>query len=638
MADTDSEDEQLKAAIALSLSEQQQTAASAASTPAPPPVGLAGLDRKAMEAARLARTASKRPRSVSPPPLRDTRKAPKIMQKSVDLPSGARLNMLSSAIQQDQQARKPAAARAAMDHVKAPLPTSAHRSSNSTSSNGAGSLLYPRGVIKKTWAFGHERNSNDIKIEEVLEPLSVRTAVLSAFQWDVQWVLSKLKTPLNGGTTKCIFVMQAKEQEDRDRWREDASDMRHFLRLCFPNMNGLINCMHSKLMLLFHAHKLRIAIPTANLLNFDWGETGQMENSVFMIDLPRLPDDPKAKATEFTSFQKELIFFLEKQGLDQDVRDGVSKFDFSATEHMAFVHTVGGVHYRDQAARTGLLGLSRAVRELGLVTTSDLEIDFAASSIGALNDKQLQDFHSAARGVDLVAQAREARSQAGAAFFKKKTKAQTSDSTTNIRDKIRIYFPTEETVRSSTAGAAGTICLQRTYFERPTFPRACFRDYKSRRAGLLSHNKILCARGPSVLKTKPNAESSSKENDGSTGDESQPKGQAWVYVGSSNMSQSAWGQLPAERTENKITCRNWECGVILPISQSSSNSDARKEAVKLRDSNGDSETESEDEEGSKPDQAALVSLEAFNNVLELPFRVPGDPYGDREPWYFTEQQ
>ena len=50
------------------------------------------------------------------------------------------------------------------------------------------------------------------------------------------------------------------------------------LRLCFPPMDGQINCMHSKLMLLFHRDYLRIVVPTANLTTFDWGENGLMEN------------------------------------------------------------------------------------------------------------------------------------------------------------------------------------------------------------------------------------------------------------------------------------------------------------------------------------------------------------------------
>ena len=51
------------------------------------------------------------------------------------------------------------------------------------------------------------------------------------------------------------------------------------LRLCFPPMDGQVNCMHSKLMLLFHPHYVRLVVPTANLVPFDWGEQGGcMEN------------------------------------------------------------------------------------------------------------------------------------------------------------------------------------------------------------------------------------------------------------------------------------------------------------------------------------------------------------------------
>lgn len=36
--------------------------------------------------------------------------------------------------------------------------------------------------------------------------------------------------------------------------------------------------MHSKLMLLSHPNYLRIVVPSANLVPFDWGEGGIMEN------------------------------------------------------------------------------------------------------------------------------------------------------------------------------------------------------------------------------------------------------------------------------------------------------------------------------------------------------------------------
>ncbi len=64
---------------------------------------------------------------------------------------------------------------------------------------------YPTGVIKKTWAFGHDR-CNDIKIEEVLQKKDLTVAVLSSFQWHMEWLFSKFNVD-----TKLVFVMQAKD-------------------------------------------------------------------------------------------------------------------------------------------------------------------------------------------------------------------------------------------------------------------------------------------------------------------------------------------------------------------------------------------------------------------------------------------
>lgn len=65
-------------------------------------------------------------------------------------------------------------------------------------------IQYPHGVVKQTWAFGFPR-SGDIKIEEVLQKDDLGLAVLSSFQWDQEWILSKL----NMKKTKLILVAQA---------------------------------------------------------------------------------------------------------------------------------------------------------------------------------------------------------------------------------------------------------------------------------------------------------------------------------------------------------------------------------------------------------------------------------------------
>jgi hypothetical protein len=545
---------------------------------------------------RQQQLSKKRERSISPPPTkRDTNKAPRLDSTTVALPSGAKITSFSSTVSNDQQTRKSETARIANDRLHS-FPATAVADHNAgidkptpsqTPRVNPGGLLYPKGVVKKTWAFGHERNGKDIKLEEVLESQTLKTAVISAFQWDMEWFFRKL----NVQQTKCIFVMQAKEQSLKDEMLEQTKDMQKFLRLCFPSMEGLINCMHSKLMLLFHPEKLRIAIPTANLLEFDWGESGVMENSVWLIDLPRLPNP--ITADDLTGFGKELMFFVEKQGVPQDAREGILNFDFSATKDIAFVHTVGGMLYEDEAERTGLPGLSQAVRRLDLVTSEqDLDIDFAASSMGSLKDEFLKNVHAAASGVNMIERAEAANSKANSTFFQAKTPTANNHS---VRDRIRLYFPTHETVTSSTAGGAGTICLSRKWFEDMSFPRRCFRDYISTRPGMLSHNKILYARG--LQRTEA---------------ESDVKKIAWAYVGSANMSESAWGKLIYDRKEKKwkVNCKNWECGVLLPVST---------EGAK---------TETED---------GIVDMDVFKDVVEPPFMYPGLEYEDREPWYFMEK-
>lgn len=62
------------------------------------------------------------------------------------------------------------------------------------------------------------------------------------------------------------------------------------LRLCFPPMDGQVNCMHSKLMLLFHSKYLRIVVPTANLIPYDWGEGGGVMENVCKLNTLLLPD------------------------------------------------------------------------------------------------------------------------------------------------------------------------------------------------------------------------------------------------------------------------------------------------------------------------------------------------------------
>lgn len=221
-----------------------------------------------------------------------------------------------------------------------------------------------------------------------------------------------------------------------------------------------------------------------------------MENMVFLIDLPRLPENRRTKLEEMTFFGTELIYFLEAMGLQQSIIDSIYNFDFTATKDLAFVHNIGGAHSRESWKRTGYCGLGRAVKKLGLATDKDLHIDFVTSSVGSLNDDFLAMLYLAARGDDGLMEYNWRNPPNGS---KKEKAAQENVQTQDgfrqrlrsyLRQEFHVYYPTHDTVKSSTARSAGTICFQSKWYNLPTFPKEILRDCKSVRLGILMHNKV----------------------------------------------------------------------------------------------------------------------------------------------------
>ena len=199
-------------------------------------IGFLGLDRKQMEQERLGR--KRKAQSISPPPARKIARG-KLSSAPTLAKETTRTTLQNTTISHGSLGAK----------VEGPS--------------------FPLGTVKKTWAFGHERKADDIKLEEVLQKDTLNLAVLGSFQWDIDWLLAKIGTQ----STHITLVMQAKDQATQQQYRRETAAM-PYLRLCFPSMEGQISCMHSKLMLLSHPNHLRVAVPTANLVPYDWGETG----------------------------------------------------------------------------------------------------------------------------------------------------------------------------------------------------------------------------------------------------------------------------------------------------------------------------------------------------------------------------
>lgn len=104
---------------------------------------------------------------------------------------------------------------------------------------------------------------------------------------------------------------------------------------------------------------------------------------------------------------------------------------------------------------------------------------------------------------------------------------------------------------------------------------------------MLSHNKLLFARG--------------RHTDG--------RPFAWVYVGSANASEAAWGAQKVLKNGGlgKLVVRNWECGVLVPVPED------RFKGLGLG-------------EGEVP------GMGVFEGTVEVPFLCPGERYEGKMPW------
>ncbi|KAK4242628.1 hypothetical protein C8A03DRAFT_11236 [Achaetomium macrosporum] len=530
--------------------------------------GLAGLDRKKMEEERLARLGKRKAPQSEDDGLSGSRPLQRPRVAAGSSPPSSLLSASAAPGEEDKSGR---------------LRVGASTSSSTITASRSGGLPFPSGVVKKTWAYGQPRQGDDIKIEEVLQKHQLELAVLSSYQWDEEWLLSRVDL----ARTKLILIAFAVSEAQKEEMRNNVP--RDRIRFCFPPMQPM-GAMHSKLMLLKYEKYMRVVIPTGNLMSFDWGESGTMENMVFIIDIPKFTTAEEREAQRLTPFAEELLCFLRAQQLDEKLVNSLLNYDFAETSRYHFVHTIPGSHVSEDAwKRTGYCGLGRAVSALGLSTPDPIELDFVCASLGAVNYSLLLALYYACQGDSGL-------KEYGKRITGNKTKgASSAKDEAMLRDHMRVYFPSRDTVLQSKGGkdAAGTICCLSKWWQAATFPREVLRDCRSLRKGLLMHSKVIYVRHRQA-------------SPGSSG------AGGFAYVGSANLSESAWGRLVRDRTTGKpkLTCRNWFCGVLIPVQGNSSDA---------------------------------TDLSVFTGQVPVPMEWPSRPYasdgGSRSeitPWFYQE--
>lgn len=488
-----SEDDDLHRAIAMSLqsmptsspvgSKESTPGGSDCSKPELPAesttlgMGILGIDRKRQEEERLARLKRKRESTVSSPSVKQDLGCQNAIQAHPTDNTEASMAKTSDIHNQKE--------------------------TGNSSSTPTSHLQYPHGVVKKTWAFGFER-ANDIKLEEVLQPSHLDAAMISSFQWDWNWLLPKLDTQ----RTKFVFVIHAKDEETRKKSRTDFDGAPN-VRLCFPPIEGQIGCMHSKLMLLFYPTYLRVVIPTANLMPFDWGEPfqglqgGVMENTVFLIDLPRRVSETCEHENADVPFFQSLQYFLKAMKLQEDVLAKLLSYDFSKLAQHGFVHSIAGSHYGDSWRETGACGLGQFLHKMGLRTFDTIEIDFVTSSVGSLNDEFLRSLYLIAQGDSGLAEYTFRNTKSVPLSVSQDLERRLGkEFPSGWKQHFRFYYPSDATVHASDGGPScgGTICLNARWWAGSKFPRSLIRDCQSRRRGMLMHNKVSQTSYPIALR------------------------------------------------------------------------------------------------------------------------------------------
>ncbi|KAK7737821.1 hypothetical protein SLS53_006441 [Cytospora paraplurivora] len=338
-----------------------------------------GLDRRKMEEERLARLKKRKKESGSD-----------VQAREEVLPPTQRRKLLNV-----QPADEPTASQPGLPTPPTDLKSNVHNDEGSlrtTSVSPTVRLPYPKGIVLRTWARGSPRG-DDITIEEVLQKDALELAVFSSYQWDEEWLMAKL----NLTKTKVLLIAYAADEATKAAMRDNVPAT--VIRFCFPPMEHGASCMHSKLQLLKYPNYIRIVVPTGNLVAYDWGETGVMENMVFLIDLPRIENQAKRSTNALTPFGVELQFFLKAQGVDEKMVASLRNYDFSETSRYGFLHTIGGSHSNIGVwQRTGYCGLGRTVKALGLDSDGYIDMDYICSSIGAVNNDLLTALYNACKG------------------------------------------------------------------------------------------------------------------------------------------------------------------------------------------------------------------------------------------------
>ncbi|KAJ1718902.1 hypothetical protein LPJ61_006433, partial [Coemansia biformis] len=375
-------------------------------------------------------------------------------------------------------------------------------------------LEYPRGAVRLTSLRDVQCSAGEyVSLAEILDAGHITEALLTTFQLDGDWLLSHFPP-----TTPLTLVAN-------DASSLDTAPTRARITIVQPEMVvPRVQIVHSKIMILFYAARMRLVVATANLVEDEWSV---MHNAVFLQDFPLDPSIVFA-ANEFST---SLAYSLHDLSIPYGIIARLNNVDFSAaTARIVTTVPTGEPRRHMNMTSYGMLRLAHVVRESQKNANSqakafepDARLFCASSSLGKLDIPWLRDLYLCAHGLDPQPLSLGTRQQM----------------VPSALVDIALGFHTHSQVTACRFGpqCGRYIMARRDTYDAATFPKDMLFHLEPRVSGALVHAKAIVARTGVEQKT------------------------GWVYIGSHNCTPAAWGRL----FYNGVPYfNNYEFGVVLP--------------------------------------------------------------------------
>ncbi|PAV15621.1 phospholipase D nuclease [Pyrrhoderma noxium] len=437
------------------------------------------------------------------------------------------------------------------------------RTITSNNIDGSPDDLFWDGELRQTGnRFAENETRPTLRLTNIIgSKKDITFAILSSFSNDINWLYGFFDQ-----STPIILVNQPGQNKNTEVKR-----LANNMLMAMPFMRNGWGVMHIKLLLLFYKDgRLRVVIPTANFMDYDWRD---IENSVWVQDIPMrksvIRHDPKAK--DFAGTLQRVLHKLNVPVALSKLLDGDNfpdlpiesiselrmRWDWSNVKAKLVASLAGRYEGWDQIELTGHPALAVAIKELGagpVPRGKELELEYQGSSIGSYTKKWMNEFYCSARGISARSWLDESKKQRKMLSW----------------PPIKIIFPSLQTVEDSISGYSGatTMFCKKAQWESKDFPRHLFHDSNSKRARVMMHSKMII--GTYKDRSSPNNDDSSSDESlltpgGTSTEESDINLVGWVYVGSHNFTHSAWGSLSGSTASPVLNITNFEMGVILPL-------------------------------------------------------------------------